>query len=63
MPSIKDILELINSVGKIEQGIEEIIKSIKTEIDKVHDVKKRKKLHEAFDNRDADALRSAWFDM
>ena len=59
----KEILALAEVALMLEKNISALVREIKEQIDKVQDVKRRKKLHEAFDNRDADALRSAWFDL
>ena len=63
MAELHEILELLRAAAKIEQAVETIVKSIKTEVDKEKDVKKRKKIHRAVDNRDGKALRDAWFDI
>ena len=59
----KEILALAEVALMLEKNIADLVREVKEQIDKVTDVKRRKKIHKAFDKRDAEALRSAWFDM
>lgn len=59
----KEILALAELVLKVEKHASDLVRVVKEQIEKEKDAKRRKRLHEAFDKRDAETLRSAWFDM